>query len=76
MLWCASDIEQTGRGDEQSSRYYQPVNHSLVENEREALIEMLSESLHREPAALSEEWTAEISSRIAESESGSVQTIP
>ena len=42
----------------------------------EALAEALWESLESESASLSPEWTAEVSSRIAQLERGEVKTVP
>ena len=49
---------------------------ALPENEREALVEALSDSLDPEAVELSPEWTSEIRSRIAQIESGEAKTIP
>ena len=49
---------------------------SLPEEEREALVEALSDSLDPETVELSSEWTNEIRNRIAQIESGEAKTIP
>ena len=48
----------------------------LSPDERQALAEALWESLESEPVSLSPEWTAEVSSRIAQLERGEVKTVP
>ena len=45
----------------------------LSDDEREDLVAALSDSLH--PVDLSDEWSAEVGSRIAEIESGSVELV-
>lgn len=47
----------------------------LPHDEREELAEALWDTLETEPTALSPEWTAEISSRIAQLERGEVKAI-
>jgi putative addiction module component (TIGR02574 family) len=49
---------------------------TLPENEREALVEALSDSLDPETVELGPEWTSEIRNRIAQIESGEAKTIP
>jgi|GEM_PF-360856 len=49
---------------------------TLPENEREALVEALSDSLDPEAIELGPEWTSEIRNRIAQIESGEAKTIP
>lgn len=48
----------------------------LPPDERQALAEALWETLETEPASLSPEWTAEVSSRIAQLERGEVKAVP
>ena len=49
---------------------------ALPENEREALVEALSDSLDPETVELNPEWISEIRNRIAQIESGKAKTIP
>ena len=49
---------------------------ALSENEREALVEALSDSLDPETVELAPGWTNEIRNRIAQIESGETKTIP
>lgn len=51
------------------------ANH-LPPDEREAFAEALWDSLEVDPTSLSPEWTAELSSRIAQLERGEVKAIP
>lgn len=48
----------------------------LPPDERQALAEALMDSIENEPASLSPEWTAEVSSRIAQLERGEVKAVP
>jgi putative addiction module component (TIGR02574 family) len=48
----------------------------LPPDERQALAEALWDSLESEPTSLSPEWTAEVSSRIAQLERGEVKAVP
>lgn len=48
----------------------------LPHDERQELAEALMETLESEPTTLSPEWTAEVSSRIAQLERGEVKAVP
>ncbi len=48
----------------------------LPHDERQELAQALLETLETEPTSLSHEWTAEVSSRIAQLERGEVKAVP